>query len=220
MELIIPLIGIVGVAYFLRFKKGTVKSMSSTVNTIENVSTTTQVAKATPTNTLATGVVFVAGLSPNDAAYKSLNDYITKFYGDRIPKGHPLLVTDWRQNLPPLIMAKFGASRPIVYVGFSLGGGELKNQGARIVNTIKKAVLIDPVDKNNAQKINNVGLTLPNNVQSAVCFYRGAKEWPFSTFIKNIKPGYSNIRYVPVTSDPHGEKVWNANTIHEVVAGL
>lgn len=151
--------------------------------------------------------------------YQGLQNYIQTYYTSRLPKGTPFTTARWCED----VAAKLTATYPTGDIGLichSFGGQKgVEVCAALNPRVVKKLILIDPVDYNNPMTPNTVGFAIPRNVINARCFYRQKPTaTPWSGSISS--PVIVNTMYVPTTSDPHGEYVWNANTINEVKAAL
>lgn len=150
--------------------------------------------------------------------YQGLQDYIQTYYTARIAKGTPFFTSRWNRDVVSEIAAKY-PDGDLGILGHSFGGQAAVEvcrslMGSRL---IKKLVLIDPVDYHNPKTPNTVGFAVPPNVLNARCFYRQKPtSSPWSGSISS--PVIINTMYVPTTSDPHGEYVWNASTLSEVKA--
>lgn len=151
-----------------------------------------------------------------DKNYQGLQDYIQKYYTSRLPTGTPFFTSRWNRDVAAEIMAKYPTG-DLGIIGHSFGGqAAVETCRAFLCNrTIKKLILIDPVDYHHPDTLNTIGFAIPSNVLNARCFYRQKPTTqPWSGSISS--PVIINTMYVPTTSDPHGEYVWNASTINEV----
>lgn len=192
-------------------------------------------------------VIFVVGRCESEKEYCGLMDYLTKFYRPRLP-GIPFDVTRWDKDVLGFINQKAPAPTPLVLVGFSFGGGKAVEVCSQLQRPIKKLVLIDPVNPvwwgpdarpkgadgkplplpwSGAWTGNTWDFVIPANVQSVHCFYREAKQMPWSAPIRSARIGpngrceITNIKYTPTKANPieaHGEYVWRSETIEVIKA--
>lgn len=149
--------------------------------------------------------------------YQGLQDYIKTYYTSRLPKGTPFVTARWNEDVFAKIMGTY-ATGDIGIIAHSFGGQKAVEVCAALnPRVVKKLILIDPVDYNHPAIPNTTGFAIPRNVLNARCFYRQKPSaMPWSGSISS--PVIVNTMYVPTTSDPHGEYVWNASTINEVKA--
>lgn len=162
--------------------------------------------------------VFIVGWNKDEAGYKGLQEYVQTFYTGRLPKGTPFFASRWDHDVTAEINAKYPTG-DIGIIAHSFGGQKAIEVCNELARPVKKLILLDPVDYHNAATPNSVGFAVPRNVLAARCFYRQKPSAaPWSGNISS--PQIVNTMYVPTTSDPHGEYVWNSSTMNEVKASL
>lgn len=163
--------------------------------------------------------VFIVGWNKDEPGYQSLQAYVQKFYTDRLPKGTPFFTSRWDHDVVAEITTRFPTG-DLGLLCHSFGGQKgVEVCEALAPRPIKKLILIDPVDYHNPNNPNTRGFAIPRNVLAARCFYRQkptAQPWSGSI----SSPQIVNTLYVPTTTDPHGEYVWNASTLNEVKASI
>lgn len=155
--------------------------------------------------------------------YAGLQAFIQTYYTARLPKGTPFITARWYEDVAEKVKATFPTG-DLGFFGHSFGG----QKTIEVINTlaprrVKKAVFFDPVDIHHADVPNKVGFTPPPTADSITCYYcatPAVNRWsgcfnmpaspvcPTCGFAHPVVADITNIKYTPVTTDPHGEWVW------------
>jgi hypothetical protein len=187
--------------------------------------------------TMAKSVIFIVGRCNNEAEYKGLMGYIDGFYRKHIPAGNSFAVTRWDADVLSYVNKSVPVDNDLIIIGFSFGGCKAVEVCAGLKRPVQQLILLDPVSyvwwgpeatpKVNGQFLpkpwtgpwvgNTWDFVLPDNVMNATCFYRQAKEMPWSACIRAAKCKFTNKLYVPKSknvNEGHGEYVWSSETIN------
>lgn len=168
-------------------------------------------------------MMFIVGLSATDAAYQPWMDYIRNYMQTRL-SGVTVLSGRWdHDEYTNILKAGLTPSDSLTLVGHSFGGRKAVNVAMQfnddLLHHTTNLVLIDPVDWDHNSGP-NLGFTLTANVKKAWAFYRGATATPWSGPILKSPGEFYNKRYVAVTSDPHGEYVWQGETLAAIKSAI
>lgn len=171
-------------------------------------------------------LIFITGLSPSEADYKSLSDAIARKWKSPCEKaGYALTMGQWDKTweLVQILRTLVVTKRRIV--GFSFGGSAAVDLCfIRDLPTIEKLILLSPVQHppdgvrdGNDPKF--PGFTLPDNVLSALCYHRGREDCKgiHERPIIAGKCPWVNVKYNPKPNPDekarHGERVWDNDVI-------
>jgi hypothetical protein len=193
-------------------------------------------------------LVFTCGLCANEQEYVGLLTAISNFLKPRLPANTPMTMLRWYEDLAAQIKLKAPPPQKLVMVGFSFGGGksvEACRQLQQVGRNVDALILIDPVSPTwpdaNAKPKDAAGnllpkpwtgpwqgntwdFVLPDNVKRAWCFYREAREVPWSAPIRKAKCEFYNKKYngknpLDVLA-AHGEYVWSGETVDAIKRAL
>lgn len=151
----------------------------------------------------------------DEATFLKVSAQVRDWYNSRIPKADTLT---YRHTDDVLAAIKFiQPTGPLVIIGHSFGGDKAVEVAAGFMldsdRKVDSLVLYDPVNRHEAGIPNTKGYTIPNNVNSAVCYFRDpCNEAPFSGKITSWTTPTTTAQNSPYEGD-HSFAVWNGNSI-------
>ncbi len=125
---------------------------------------------------------FVLGGGMTEEDWKKLAAYLTTTYKSKIKTSHDIAVYRYTDDVALAIQTN-QPTGPVTLAGHSFGGCRAVQTACaleKLGRAVDHLVLFDPVEITAWDRPNTAGFVLPGNVLEAVCFYRGAKEAPYS----------------------------------------
>lgn len=161
---------------------------------------------------------FILGGNMNETQWADLGKSISSFYKARISTPFDIVFYHYTDDVFGMIQ-KSQPSGEIILAGHSFGGCKAVQtaaQFAAVKRPVEHLVLFDPVEITAWNVPNTKGFTISSNVGEAICFFRGAKEAPYSGSISNSGPTFKNSPYV----GDHGKCVWDGANIAMIATAL